>query len=140
MAGKLGYGANLKYEATPGGGTYTTAIADVVKIRPYGLKADAIDVSDHDSPSKYREKIPGLLDAGGVQLDINYDQDATTHQYLEAELGVVKNWRITFPGTGRKVTFSGFIDSVTPELPHDNKMTCSVSLVISGVPVWAAAS
>jgi predicted secreted protein len=133
MAGKIGFGTVFKHDS--GGGSYV-AIAKVTKVRPYALKADSVDISDHDSTSRFREKTAGMLEAGAVSLDLNYDQDAATHQLLESTLGTTKNYRIAFPGS-RTATFSGFIDGVTPELPHDNKMTCSVSVQISGVITWA---
>jgi hypothetical protein len=77
-----------------------------------------------------------MLEAGSVSLDLNYDQDSTTHRLLETTVGTNETFRITFPG-GRRATFLAFVDSVTPELPHDNKMTCSVSLQITGVVTWA---
>lgn len=137
MSGTIGFGALFKHDL--GGGSYVT-IANVTKIRPYSLKADSIDISDHESPSRYREKTAGMLDAGSCSIDLNYGQDETTHQLLETTLGTSKSYRIVFPGTGRTATFAGFIESVTPEIPFDNKMTCSISVQISGVVTWAAAA
>ena len=137
MSGSIGFGALFKHDS--GAGTYVT-VANVTKIRPYGLKADSIDISDHESPNRYREKTAGMLESGSVSIDLNYDQDEATHQLMETTLGTSKNYRIVFPGTARTATFAGFIESVTPELPFDNKMTCSVNIVISGKVTWAAAA
>lgn len=137
MSGAIGFGALFKHDS--GGGVYAT-IANITKIRPLSQKADSIDISDHESPSRYREKVAGMLDGGSCSIDLNYDQDETTHQLLHSTLGTTKNYRIVFPGTARTATFSGFIESVTPELPFDNKMTCSVSVQISGVVTFAAAA
>jgi predicted secreted protein len=137
MSGKIGFGALFKHDS--GSGVYVT-VANVTKIRPYGLKADTIDISDHESPSRYREKTAGMLDSGSCAIDLNYEQDETTHQLMESSVGTTKNYRIVFPGTGRTATFSGFIESTTPELPFDNKMTCTVNVQISGVVTWAAAA
>lgn len=134
MAGKLGFGAQFKYDA--GGGSYT-AIAKVTKIRAYTLKSDVVDISDHDSSGRYREKVTGMLECGSVGLDLNYDADAATHQALEGFLGVAKSYRIVFPGAGRTATFTGFLETLSPEVPHDNKMTCSASVVITGAVTWA---
>lgn len=135
MAGKLGFGAKFKRETAPASGTYA-AIAGVMKVRPYNLKADDVDVSDHDSPSQFREFVSGMLEAGGIGLDLNYDPDNVTHEALEAQVGLLLNYQIAFRGT-RKVTVSAYVNSVSPELPFDNKMTCTVALKISGIPVWS---
>lgn len=138
MAGKLGFGAKFKYETTPGGGTYTQAIG-VTKIGPYQLKAEDVDVSDHDSPSQFREFVPGMLESGAVSVDLNYSADETTHQDLEAAVGVQRSFKIVFRhATGRVATFTGYVNGVSPELPYDNKMTCTVSVKISGQPTWGA--
>lgn len=136
MAGKKGFGAIMAYEsAVPG--TYTP-IVNVTKITPYEVKADVIDVSAHDSPADangngWREKLAGLLDAGAAMFDCNYDDKAATHAYLKANVGVSKNFRITFPGTSpTTATFAGFIKQVGPEIPHDNKLTAQVAIEISG--------
>jgi predicted secreted protein len=136
--GKLGFGALFKYETTAGGGTYTKALG-VTKIGPYQLKADDVDISDHDSPSQYREFVAGMLESGGVNVDLNYSADETTHQDLEAAVGVQRSFKVSFRhATGRVATFSGYVNGVSPELPFDNKMTCTVSVKISGKPTWAA--
>lgn len=136
--GKLGFGAEFKFETTAGGGTYTKALG-VTKIGPYQLKADEVDISDHDSPSQYREFVAGMLEAGGCNVDLNYSADEATHQALEAAVGVQRLFKVKFRHlTGRVATFSGFISGVSPELPFDNKMGCTVSVKISGIPTWAA--
>jgi hypothetical protein len=51
---------------------------------------------------------------------------------------VVKTFKTTFPGaTPTTATYSGFITSVSPQIPFDNKMTCSVVIEITG-PVTLA--
>src|SRR3972149_4510747 len=75
MAGIVGFGAKLRR-----GGTAGTAVANITNIRGPGLKADTIDLSAHDSASAYRDKGAGLLDAGQVTLDINFDPNAATHK------------------------------------------------------------
>lgn len=133
MAGKKGFGAKLEYLASTGPDVWVL-LANITKMRPFDAKADVIDVTAHDSAGEVREKLAGLKDHGAVQMDLNYDDKAASHAWLMTNLGVAKSFRSTFPGSTPTVgTFSGFVKSVSPEIPHDNKMTCSVAIEINGV-------
>jgi predicted secreted protein len=138
MAGKKGFGAKFSYETTPGGASYTD-VANVTKIKPFDLNADVLDVTAHDTTADangngWREKLAGLIDAGAVALDLNYDDKATTHIALKAQIGVSRLFKVTFYASASPTpaTFSGFIKSLSPEVPHDNKMTCTCGIEISG--------
>lgn len=136
MAGKKGFGAVLSYsvDGTIGIGTTFVPIANVTKIRPYAQKADVIDVTAMDSASEFREKMAGLKDAGQCVFDLNWDDKATTHLFLTTNLGVMLTLKVTGPGgTPKTATFAAFFSNIPPEIPHDNKMTCSVTAEISGV-------
>lgn len=135
MAGKKGLGSILAYSED--GVTYVP-IANITKIKPFDAKADVIDVSAHDSPSSFREKLSGMLDAGAVTFDLNYDDKAVTHKYLLAQLGVEKFWKVTGSGgTPATAAFKGFVKALSPEYPFDNKMACSPSVEITG-PITVA--
>lgn len=136
MPGKRGFGAKLEYDS---GGAVFVLVANITKIRPFSQKADVTDVSSMDSPSDYKEKLPAMLDAGQCVVDLNYDDKAASHIWLQTNLGLVKTFRVTGPGTLPKtITFSGFIIGVGPEMPHDNKMTCSVTVEITSVLTFSA--
>lgn len=131
MGAKKGFGGVLEYDST-GAGAWV-AIANVTKVRPFDAKVDVIDGTSHDSPSETREKLAGLKDMGALVADLNYDDQAASHQWLKTNLGVETPFRFTFPDTGDVATFDGFVKQVSPEVPHDNKMTCSVAIEINGV-------
>jgi predicted secreted protein len=132
---KSGFGAKLAYEDTTPG-TYIP-LTGVTKIRPFAKKADSIDSTDMDSTAGTREKIAGLIDNGQVMCDLNYNEKEVTHIKLETLVGVKTKYRMTFGGGTPKVaTFDGFLDGLTPEVPLDNKQTCSASIQISGVITW----
>ncbi len=133
MSGKKGFGAKIQYETTAGSSTWTD-FANVTKIRPFNMKTDVIDVTAMDSANEFREKLSGLKDPGQAVFDLNYDPAATSHLWMQTNIGVVWNFKVTFPGTSPKTaTFSGFINACPPEVPFDNKMTCSVTIEINGV-------
>jgi hypothetical protein len=73
MAGKKGFGAKFSYDS--GGGTYVD-IANITKIQPYGLKAEQIDTTSHDSPSNYREKFR----CSSTQARLSSSSTTTTRQ------------------------------------------------------------
>jgi predicted secreted protein len=136
MPGKKGFGAKLEYRTSTGPDVFVE-IANVTKIRPFGLKADVIDLTSMTSASEFREKTAGLKDAGQAAFDMNYDDKAVSHIWLQTNIGVDGVFKLTGPGTAPKVmTFNGFVQSVGPEIPHDNKMTTSAVIEISGLPVW----
>lgn len=135
MAGKKGFGALFEYDS---GGAVYVPLVNVTKMRPFSKKADVIDVSSLGSASETREKLAGMLDEGQVQFDCNYDPTAASHIWMKANVGGANmNFRLTMP-SGVKAVITGFIQQVSPEIPFDNKMTCSTVVEISGpVPVFA---
>jgi len=138
MPGKSGFGATLGYSDTSSG-TYTT-VAQITKIGGPKYKADVIDVTSLDSPSRFREKVAGLSDGGDMTLDINFDDLVAGHASLLALLGTVKYWKITFPvhTTGSTAIFQGFLTAAGLDIPHDNKMTMTVTVTITSVVTFAA--
>jgi len=139
MAGIVGFGAKLRR-----GGTAGTAVANITNIRGPGLKADTIDLSAHDSASAYRDKGAGLLDAGQVTLDINFDPNAATHKNAAGGLRddfegrAAVSWAIEYPTTPAAFdVFSAFVVGFEPDAPHDDKVTATVTLEITGAPTLA---
>lgn len=137
MAGKRAFGATISYEsATPG--TFVP-IVNVVGLKPFSLKTDIVDVTAHDSPSNYREKIAGMQDAGQCSFELNYNPDAVSHQYLIESLGsaAVESFKVTFAGSSEYFTFDGIITAFDVDAPHDGKLTASCTVEITG-PVTEA--
>jgi len=102
---------------------------------------DELDVTDHSSPSGFREFIGGLKDAGEVSGELHFDPDSTTHNdaaglIKELKDGTVKNWQIYFPNAA-KVTFAALVTAFELAAPVDGKLTASFSMKISGLPVWS---
>lgn len=134
MAGRKGFGAVLEYDST-GAGAWVV-LANITKIRPFGIKVDVIDVTSMSSAAETREKLPGLIDSGECQFDLNWDASDASHVWLKANVGVVTPFRVTLPAlapaAAKKATFSGFVSSLPPEIPFDNKLTCSPVITITG--------
>jgi predicted secreted protein len=132
MPGKRAFGTKFAYETTTPG-TFTD-IANITNIKPYNLKVDIVDTTSHDSPSNYREKEAGAIDAGQCVLELNYDPAAATHTWLHTECAAAAShkYKVTWPGGSKTATFSGLIVGVGPESPYDGKLTCSVTIEITG--------
>lgn len=136
MGAKKAFGTQLKAEVTTPG-TFV-AIAGITNIKPYSRKADIIDGTSHDSASETREKLPGLLDNGECQVDLNYNNENTGHIWLDASVGLSKSFKIVFPGatTPNTAAFTAIVKGFDPAAPHDGKLTASVVLDITGVISW----
>lgn len=81
-----------------------TTVAEVGSIAGPSLQADLIDVTNHSSPSRYREYIQGLKDGGELTFDLNYNPNDATHNATTGVLadwnsGARKNYRLQFPST-----------------------------------------
>jgi predicted secreted protein len=126
-----------------GGSEVFTTIAEVTNISGPSLSLDTIEVTNHSSTNGWKERIAGLLDAGEVTFDINYLPTDATHSF---SAGLVKdmvnrtkrNFKIVFPNTGNTTwTFSAFVTKFQPKAPTNDRLTASVSLMITGQPTLA---
>ena len=118
-------------------------IADLAPVGGPELGRDAIDVSTMDSPNKFREFIPGMLDAGEVTMDINYDGTAAgTGNFLSQQLTqtaqaiTVSFGEGTNTATSSSWVCSGFMTGLGHAIPHDDKVTQSVTIKLTGEPTY----
>ncbi|MEV7282876.1 phage tail tube protein [Streptomyces sp. NPDC093111] len=137
MAGKDALGTQFLRDTT-GAGAYGV-IAQVSDISGPSRKREAIEVTAHDSPNKYREFIKGLKDGGEVQITINYDPGNSTHSALDGDFEEddLRNYQvIILPDDPDEHTwsFSAMITDLGDAYPIDDKMERSVTFKISGKP------
>jgi predicted secreted protein len=115
-------------------------IAQVTAIKWSGQKRDAVDASNVDSASNYREYIGGLLDGGEVTLSLIYDEADTGHIALKSDLesDTPGSYSIVFPSPISKTwTLPALVTSIGREIPFDGRVTCEVGLKITGRPTVA---
>ncbi|MFG3493005.1 phage tail tube protein [Streptomyces sp. NPDC047972] len=141
MAGKDAFGTQFKRDTT-GSGSFAT-IANVTDISGPSRSREAIEVTAHDSPNKYREFIKGLKDGGEVEITLNYDPTATTHMALDGDFEEddLRDYQVVIlPGTDDEHTweFAGLITDMGDEYPTEDKMERSVTFKISGKPTLTA--
>lgn len=137
---ETGFGADLLKATTSEGTTYVSMGLEITNISWGGVTRATDDASHMASPNQAREFIEGMIDAGDISLDGAYipTADASDAAY-EALKGGKWNYQIMFQN-GVKFNFTGILTSYSPTVPMEGKSTASISIKISGLPVFEAAS
>ena len=128
-AASIGNGAQFQIEsAAPN--TYT-AVAEVYDITPPNETTDIIDASHMASTD--REFIMGLTDPGECSFEMNFVPGSTSETLILAAKAAraAKNFRIVFPNLATW-TFAGLLTGYEPAMPNDDKMTCTVTIKVTG--------
>lgn len=134
MAGIDAFGTQLQR----GDGAATevfTAIANITSIDPPSIERETLDVTTHGSPDQWREHLGGLKDGGEVSFDLNYDP--TEHDTLVADFDdtEARNYKVVWPASLGSWEFAAILTGFEPSAPHDEQLTASVTLKVSGKPV-----
>lgn len=121
-----------------------TTIGNIMSITGPNQTRDSLDISTMDSTSKFREFIPGMLDAGEVTIEVNYDSAAgqTANDLNDALTQTASTIIITFPPAGATSSFScsGFVTALGFASPFDDKITQPVTIKFTGVPTYTDAA
>jgi len=127
--GSHGHGTSLSI-----GGT---TVGNIVSISGPDQSRDNIDISTMDSSSKWREYIPGMIDAGELTVEVNYDGTASGDaNFLSQQItATAQTCLITFPDTS-SFSCSGFITGLGYAIPFDDKVSQSVTLKLTGTPTY----
>lgn len=140
MAAK-GVVLGIEITATPG--TYTP-LAQVRGLSGPALAADVLDVTCHESPGFYRQKVSGLLDAGEVTLDLLFDPvEATQGDGVDGILalfdaGATHNFQIVWPDVAlSEWDFAGIVSGYQPDAPVDDVLSASVTITLTGQPDYS---
>jgi len=120
-----------------------TTIAEVTNIGGPALSLDPIEITSHSSTGGWKEFIGGLLDAGEVSFDINYEPTEATH---DASTGLIadmvartlRNFQLVFPDAGSTTwSFAALVTSFEPSEPVGDKLAAGVTLKVTGQPTLA---
>ena len=112
--------------------TATAGIGEIISISLPELGVTDIDVSTMDSASNYMEYIPGSVEPGVMEIEVNYDDDADA--LFLAALATVQVYTITFPDNSTYAT-SGYMNKAGGGTAGTNeKITRNVSIKCSGLP------
>ena len=110
-AAKKSFGTTLSFGGSP--------VAEITNIAEVGPESEAIDVTSFDSPSGWREFIPGLKSGGTVSMDLNL---VSSNTGLKSSVGGDKStFSVTFTD-GTSISFDAFVLSfkATAGSPSDS--------------------
>ena len=126
--------------AGPGG-----TIAQIYSINGATLSADVADVSSHDSAKFYREFVNTFRDGGEVTIGLRFDpaeagqSEAANGLLALFELDTSSVFTIVWPNTSASTwVFDAFVTGYEPSADFDAELDLSVTLKVSGVPVYTA--
>jgi len=117
-------------------------VLEIVKLGGPGMKADMKEVTNMLSPSTYKEFIAGLREGGEITFEANYIPKDATQLNTQADLhaGTISSWSLAMPGVPGATNngiwmFSGFVASLIPVYPLDDRITVTGAIKITGKPV-----
>lgn len=133
---RSGFGTLLKIGDGAGSETFTT-ITEQTTVTPNGPTVEMIDVTNHDSPSAYREKIASLIDGGEVGFEGNWVPSSVTQAQCRTDMNnrTRRNFQIVYP-TSPAVThsFAGYITQFqVGGATVDDKLTVTGTITVDGV-------
>ncbi len=114
-----------------------TAFAELADVNPPEITGDDEEVTHHTSPDGYKEFIPGLVDGGEVNVQLNYRKaDVAT---VLALFRVKKNYQIVLPD-GSTWVFNGYLKKLGKKTPLKSKMLQDMTFKVNGKPLWTPAA
>lgn len=133
MAGEsIGYGSAFKIgnAASP---EVFTAVAKVRNISGPSIAADAVDITNMDSPSGFKEFLKGMKDPGEITFELI--ATATGLDALEAEMAKTTptNYQVVYPSPISKTyAFKAFMTGMNHEAPTEDAIVVSCTYKIAG--------
>lgn len=136
----IGYGTAFKRGDGASPTEAFAAIAEVRAINGFAMSKDTVDASHMASPSRYREFISGLRDAGEITVEINFDPASTdvANAFTDFDANVARNYQIVWADTS-EFEFSGICTGVETGAPVDDMMTATLTYKLTGKPTLTQA-
>lgn len=133
-------GFNTKFKRGTGSGPITyTQVGEVTDISLPNLTRDSKDATHYQSKGGWKEFIPGLPDGGEVKYTIQFDSTADMATMLaDFQIRTLMPYQVEWPDA-TLWEFQGFITSIQPVVPMDERMTAEVTIKISGKPAFMGA-
>lgn len=121
-----------------------TLIPGVRSITGPSMSAEVIDITSHDTPGQFRDKMQGLKDWGMLSFELLWDPTSAQHQGLfdDYVAGTVKHYTLTYPtDPPTTISFSGFVGNNPTSSPFDGALTKTAEIVIMAdpMPTWELA-
>lgn len=132
------YGSQFKIGDDGTAETFTK-VAEIIDINGPGMSRDAIDVTNQDSTSGWREYIAGMRDGGEVSITANWIPASATQDGTDGILSkftddVLHNFQIVTANDGSSGTmdidFAGIVTRFSPSLPltEQGKLDCTIKI------------
>lgn len=110
-------GTKLKRK-NPGTGSFEDILQATVLMTPQ-ISTDYEDISNHDSPSAYREWLAEMKDAGEITFELVWNPADTLHNQLFTDQAnaTLLDWKIVLPnGPASTFSFSAFVSGFSANL------------------------
>ncbi|HUT68656.1 MAG TPA: phage tail tube protein [Dehalococcoidales bacterium] len=132
-AGFNAFGTTLKWNGE--------ALAELLNIGGPGMSMNPIDMTSHDSDDTFMEFVAGLRDGGEVSIEGIFIPGDTAGQVAfvtDFQAGTAREVIITGPtAAGFTWTFNALVTAMDFAHPHEDKLSFSATLKVTGKPVLA---
>jgi len=137
---KFGYGTLVKMGDGGSPETFTSIAELRGTIAFSGMASAEIDITTHNNAvnGRAKEKIPGLIDPGSIDIEINYIATDVTHVAVRTawQNQTKKNFQILSP-QGDLTSCSGYIMTLPVSYPTGDSITAKIKIMITGLPTFA---
>lgn len=127
----IGHGAILS-------GSTAGTIGKITNADWSGLVVEDVEITDFDSPEKYREFEAGLRDGGELTADLKFD--ATLASTVRDAEGVTQTWTLTLNDTSTVLLFAGYLKGLSLGVPIGDQISMPVAFKITGRPHFPSSS
>lgn len=136
---KFGYGTLVKMGDGGAPETFTTIAELRGDISFAGLESDEIEITTHNNAvnGRAKEKIPGLIDPGSLEIEINYIANDATHVSVRNAwiAQTKKNFQVLSP-YGDLISCAGYIMSLPITFPVDDSINAKIKIMLTGLPTF----
>lgn len=143
MSKYLGYGVTIAVDEDDAGGGAFAVVGQVLDINGPNAETTDVQMTTRDSADVTHEFVGGFINSGELTFEVVFDIALATQLTLitlqQARTEVP--WKLTWPsGTSKMATFRGYVKSITPASPLEDRWTCSFTVKVTKKITWNAAA
>jgi len=128
-AGKAAFGSLLVWNNYP--------VAELTSISGPNSSGEKVDITNHDSPSYYREYVLGFLTPGTFEIEANWlptDTNGQVAMITDHYDRTSRSGLVCFPSGIGSFSFTGTCESIQTLAPIGDKLSFKATIAISGKP------
>lgn len=113
-----------------------TNVMEVISFDSPDEQGDDIEVSHFESPSKIKEFIRGMIDAGTAAISVNWNPGVyASHASLRSDKvdGLLRYYRFILPGAMETITFRAYVKGLKRNADPNGAVTADVTFKVSTV-------